>query len=413
MQFNLLFMIYVIFTLSKVIAAPHIIGVKIQGLVTGLPDKETVTVTDTLTPNNTYTLSNGTFSTTNYYNFGASYNYKVISTPSGMNCQIINGSGGPLYQNVNNITINCSILANSFFAVADKGQILFSGDGTNWTSTNINTTSSLFDVLLFSNNFYLVGDNGTFYSSQNINSTWNKINVSSTFPIYSISTVTLGVIPSLIIIGGNGLIQTSTDFLSWNTQSYSLGLNLVDFSYCNSNAYAIGNYTKNVTGGVVFMSELGTINNWSPVISFINSPSATLNTIVCYSSSQIPSKILVAGNNGVLTSSLDDGVTWNTIIINNLFNSSQLINGSNDTLVVVGKTSDNNGAVFSSTDGGTTWVQQIPNQITLQPLSSIAISASGTYVATGTTNIYKSTDLINWEITYTGTQSLFKVRSLK
>ena len=409
MRISLLLLFYCFMTCCKILALPKLFYINLSGTVSGLTQGQTITITDTLTVNTPLTTGNGNF-VIPYYSLKSFYNLKVTSVPNGFNCQITNSSGGPLTQNINNIQINCNETTQSIMVVGQNGNVVYSAnDGVSWSLSETGSLFSINDVIFLNNVFYVVGDSGYFSSTENLTSSWKQTNLSINTSLNSLRYFN-GTGDKYTIIGNNGLVQTSNDLNLWTTRTFSVPINLLEFTYCNNSYFAVGNYTNPVVEGVIVAGNNETQYDWSPVFS--STTSQVFNSILCYNN-QSQTNVMVVGNAGVLLKSTDNGVTWTNSVINANFNFKQIITGLNNSIVAIGSSLDNTtGAVFLSTDAGVTWNQQTPVAITLNPLTSIALSSAGTYVAVGGTSIYTSTDLLNWVTPYNGTTTLNKVRTL-
>lgn len=410
---SLFFICFTASTFYSLSAKPNLFGINIMGTVTGLQTGQSIILFDTQDSHKpSLTLQNGSFIYPNSYSVGESY-YFSVTTSDGEYCDIVHGNGGPLYDNVNNVQINCNSSGNLFITIGQQGQILFSIDGSNWNRSSNTISSTLNDALVTGNSsFSVIGAGGTFY---NFYRGWNQRNVSVNTAINSIALYTNTASNKLfVIVGDNGLIETSSDSVIWNLQSYSKPINILQVINCNNNFYAVADFTNLTTSAIISSNSQAV--TWSSVFS--SNTGQSYNSLACFSTHHndtdvVSSIIFATGNNGSLIKSTD-GINWtsSTIASGLVFN--QILSTVGGTLYVVGATLDGrNGVIYQSRDAGASW-SRVSTPTNFSPLNSIAINTQGVVVVIGGNNIYTSSDnMLTWRLTYVGVAPLNKVRVLR
>ena len=404
--------LFSVFFIQKNLATPMQIYIQIKGTVAGIPIGKNVSLFDTTNVTMpVINITNGYFTYTYKYPIASYYNFQTESY-DGIKCSIINGSGGPLYNNVINVQVNCIDISKTFIAVTQNGEITISKDGINWINNQVNANISLKDALITNtNNFYVVGTSGSLFKDINSQSNWEKGDLSLTSTLNSIALYTdTRNNNQFVIVGDNATIQTSADSVYWNTQTSPSQADLIQTVYCNQRFYAIGN-TANKTGVIMSSSDI-TANNWSTV--YTSQPNEVFRSLFC-SSSQLNGKTLynlfVSGNNGLLLTSTD-GFSWNQNTINTSYNINQIIEYKNSILIAIGESSNNTGAIFTSLDLGINWGEIISSTIKLNPFNSIAVDSDGLFVAVSANKIFTSNDLLIWNNTFIGDSVYNKVKTL-
>lgn len=155
------------------------------------------------------------------------------------------GTWGAGCTGLNAVFNNGSVVA----AVGDNGCVVYTADGTNWTTvaTTGAGTNSLRGLTYSSAGLWVaVGDNGTLITSPDL-VTWTARSVSGlgTTALTGV-TVTSGNV--YVAVGAGGTVLTSSDAATWTTQS-SLGTNLLAVSTDSSQFLAVG------AAGAIFTSS--------------------------------------------------------------------------------------------------------------------------------------------------------------
>ena len=395
---SLLFLLFIFSFFNYGLTKTKLFSIKVSGTVSGLAAGESVSIYNNLiTGSPTDTLSNGSFTYSYNFAIGDSYSFVIGALNSGKYCNVVNGSGNQLYSNVINVEVNCSNTASLFTAVGQNGQVVMSADGLSWNANKISTTTqTLNDALILNDNSLLVvGNAGTYFL--NYDNQWRQGNLSVNSDLNSITSFTDSNNQSLfVVVGNNGLIETSQNPYLWLIQSYLQPVNIMQVINCNKNFYAAANYSNNTIGAI--LSSNSTAVNWNPVYS--STAGTTFNSLFCYrvqSQGQTSYTIFAVGNNGALLSS-SDGIQWTPSVINNGYNFTQITSNPNGDILAVGSTLDGTtGVVFRSTDAGVTWKILNSGTVVFAPLTGIAINDKGIVVVVGGKNIYVSSDnLVTW-----------------
>ena len=381
----------------------YFINLQISGL---LDSTELLNVYDKLYSRNFVFANNGKVTLPLSYLSGSDYSL-IVDTSVGINnnykCSL-SSTSGVFQQSDVNITITCIQSSKVFVAVGPQEQMLNSIDGVNWETVPqvLLDGISINDVLpnVFGTT-YVAGSLGTinsyldymFFVGRNSSSvsTLNGIAVSDD-------------LNAMIAVGDSGLIEYSTDGTSWIIQSLDLIDTTTSFKqvvFCNDRFFGVGNISESV--GIIIQSvpPLGPTMVWNPTNSYNN---VMLNTIECYNQ-----KVFVGSNNGVVTiiNTTQTPNTTQQITVNSQVNITQIL--SDDTRIVLVGNNANNGVIYTSIDDGLTWTAvQLITQ--LPQISSISVNIDGVYVILTTSGIYNSRDLITWNLVPNSPNNLTKVR---
>jgi hypothetical protein len=129
-----------------------------------------------------------------------------------------------------------AVLSNSLYAITgDKGTILTSTDGSNWTQRASGSTNVLSSVTEWPGGLVAVGDNGTILTSTN-GISWSRRTVNTTNWLYRVRWLN----GSLVVVGQNGALWTSTDALNWTSRNSGTTWWLNDATFIEDNWFALG-----------------------------------------------------------------------------------------------------------------------------------------------------------------------------
>lgn len=109
---------------------------------------------------------------------GGSYNVVIKAQPTGLTCQLFNGSGTNVQATISNITVGCGL--PTAVAGTQAGHVVLSfDDGATWqipTSPQANTSvSSVFATENGVNGILYAASGNFVYTSSNLGATWNKL----------------------------------------------------------------------------------------------------------------------------------------------------------------------------------------------------------------------------------------------
>lgn len=137
-------------------------------------------------------------------------------------------------------SVHYSELKNMFVAVGDRGRIVTSSDGSNWTEQASGSEETLRAVTENEGLLVAVGDNGTvIYSSDGI--FWQPAEINTTTNLRGVCASPTKT--KFVAVGENGFILTSQNGINW--RSFRTGRNETLNSVCYSGVYsqflAVGN----------------------------------------------------------------------------------------------------------------------------------------------------------------------------
>jgi hypothetical protein len=263
-------------------------------------------------------------------------------------------SSGGLYD-LRDVATDGAILV----AVGDSGRIITSDSGINWTLrtsptkgylSGVASTSAYGFVAVCSfagGDTILFSPTGTSWTARTTSSTTGNLNE------------VMGFSATLMAVGCNGRVFTSTNGVSWTMQTDG-GACVEAVKWCglvNAQYVVVGQ------GGTIFTSDNGSI--------WYTRNSGTANWLRDVGGGC--SKIVAVGDGGTIRSSTD-GVTWNSVA--SLGIDLNAIACSADVFVAVGK----GGAIYTSFDGGATWTAR--TSPTTKDLYGITVMGSR-YIAVG------------------------------
>jgi len=208
-----------------------------------------------------------------------------------------------VYDSVNQVTIlvGYNQSNNSIIGRIYDDNIIY------YASTSI-VSEQLNSVTNNSGTYIAVGNNGVIVTTTDISS-WTVVPTSGTtnnlnYVYYS---------TMYIVVGDSGTILTSNDAVTWNEQVILTTLSLRAVIYTGTKYIAVGDL------GIIASSVDGIV--WTTdFISDFN-----FKTIAIDTSAYNPvDRILIAGDNGIIYQSIDDGVTW--ILVQNLISTTNLYN---------------------------------------------------------------------------------------
>jgi hypothetical protein len=269
-------------------------------------------------------------------------------------------------------TLNaCVFGAGEFVAVGDAGTVLTSRDGTNWTSCDSGTDTSLRSVRYGNGLFLAVGD--VIITSPD-GTTWTERATASSPPLIGAAYGN----GTYLAVGGDGSSMTSRDGITWGDVPPSTnGLPFLSVAFGNGMFLAVrrGNF-----GGDVFASLNGQV--WTPT-----SPVHFFFYDVTFGAGRF---FGASGFYGLVSSS--DGNQWDRLM-NAFYSDVAYGNGQ-----FVGLRSDTNGIIGTSFDG----IHWAPHATGVPGHLFKMVYANNAFVAAGQPGILTSTDGTNWVQTVTG-----------
>ena len=262
-------------------------------------------------------------------------------------------SSNAIYLSINSVVYAAGSI-NKFIAVSTIGTIISSTDGITWSIASTPTSENLFAVDYYSGELVAVGSNGKILTSTD-SSTWTSRTSGTTNDLRTVKYVN----DRWIAAGANNVIISSTDSINW------------DYGYSDAFKAAANDGTTWVFvgyGGITYTTT-------NTTLSIQNSTTLeNLNDIIYVSDT---STFIAVGDNGIIVTSNDSGVTWVSATISSSNLNSIVYNGSTMKYVIVG----NLGTILNSSDG-TTWTTVTGTGITAN-LNSIAIWNNAVYITVG------------------------------
>ena len=171
------------------------------------------------------------------------------------------------------------------FALGDGGRFATSVDGTNWTSNTVGNSVALRDIMLVYNKYYICGENGSIFTSED-KSTWTQIQ-----NVYNDNFFDTVYAEGVFIACGTTGLYTSEDGEIW--------VKRITGSRITSATYGNGKYIAVSNGGKVYSSADGV--NWNYI---------TLSNTQDYNRIRYVNNVfIIAGNYGTIITSAD-GETW-------------------------------------------------------------------------------------------------------
>ncbi|WDE12560.1 Ig-like domain-containing protein [Thalassomonas haliotis] len=184
------------------------------------------------------------------------------------------------------------IFTGSEFIAAGLQKVMFSLDGVNWTPSVPNSAEVFHGLNFDLNTLVIVGENGTIETSSD-GSNWTIRSSGTSEHLYDIAGNGTDL---LVAVGGNGVVLNSSDGLSWLPVTSTTSANLYAVEYGNGLYMAVGD-----TGTVITSSD-GV--SWSLLSSL---GSDALNDVIWDGG-----KFIVAGDNSQLLGS-SDASTFNQV----------------------------------------------------------------------------------------------------
>lgn len=273
-------------------------------------------------------------------------------------------------------------------AVGNNGTIITSGNLNDWskaTSTPTGFATDLLSVLAVNGLFITTGKDGTILKGSNDGESWTPpasentaSGISSEWLFDSIWDGT-----NYIVVGSNGTVVTSTDAVSWVTQSSPTNEHLISILTAGTTTFIGGEYATqiNTTDPNNIVANDLTVNGG------ITSGKITqkhLNDIL-YANN----KYTAVGNTGTILTS-DDAIYWQSISgtgnTNDLFKVSTT-NPANSLI-----TSGAWGTLLRSSDNGVNWstpttgITDFLYDVTTDPISSVVTVGTGGSIFTSANN---------------------------
>ncbi len=302
----------------------------------------------------------------------------IMASTDGINWTI---ESSPTKNNLNSV----SFLHGKFFITGYNSTILSSVNGINWVAESAPGNCPDFSGITYKNDmYYLIGSNGGYsclYKSSG-NGTWNSESIGFYGKVfYGIAANS----ESLVIVGldwqnnWHGIIYSSANGESWVSEATTNYL-LRDVTYANNTFIAVGQSSQ-----IYYSSDITT---WTQATT----PMLGDLWRVTY----LESKFYTVGDQQLLTST--DGAEWESQYSGIAENASiRGITYIDNNYVIVGRNNDNGGYIYHSPDAYT-WTQEsigvTPNQ-----LQSIAYG-NNKYVAVSYNNtIVTSNNGSSWVLT--------------
>ncbi|MDF7798821.1 hypothetical protein P4C99_05075 [Pontiellaceae bacterium B1224] len=123
-----------------------------------------------------------------------------------------------------------------FIATGDAGSIFTSSNGWNWTARNSSSSVFLSGVAIGADVCVAVGDNGSVLRSADRGISWSAVNVGTTDWLYRVQWLE----NQFVIVGEGGSIFTSVDGLSWTAPSSGTDEWLTDVSFADGEWFVSG-----------------------------------------------------------------------------------------------------------------------------------------------------------------------------
>ncbi|WDE06094.1 tandem-95 repeat protein [Thalassomonas viridans] len=179
--------------------------------------------------------------------------------------------------------------AGSIF-IQQEGSVSPPGDGV-WVEREISVDVAMQDIIFTGSEFVAAGLQKVMFSLDGIN--WSSSVPNSAVIFHGLSNA-LG---SLVIVGENGTIETSTDGLNWTQRSSTTSDHLYDI-------------TSNGTDLLVAVGANGTVLNSSDGISWV--PVTSTTSAHLYAVEYGNSLYMAVGDNGTVVTS-SDGASWSLL----------------------------------------------------------------------------------------------------
>ena len=163
----------------------------------------------------------------------------IISTPSGMVTQIVN-TVGIVWKTIPSPTGNdlqgVAVLSNQWYVITgDKGLVLTSTNGTNWTVRTTPTLKFLSSVAEWSGNLVATGDDGAVITSTNgVN--WTLRTSGTGNWLYRVRFLD----NTLLAVGQNGTLLTSTNAIQWTARTTGTTSWLTDAAFVGDTWFVCG-----------------------------------------------------------------------------------------------------------------------------------------------------------------------------
>ena len=293
--------------------------------------------------------------------------------------------------------------SGKFVLVGNKGLILYSTDGTNWTKSVSGVTDCLRSVLFANGHFIAAGDNGTIlYSSDGVTWTPASSGLSSTDFNSVLQNLEYGN-GQIVVVGSNyekgsisyggyyfsailsSVILSSSDGITWTKRTSPSTCGLEGVSYGNGRFVAIGN-----AGTVLSCTDGATWTTESPFTT------GTLGMIASNGSGFLIGRTLVDSDLLFRSTSTGSSTTpsgdWQTGFINEPVNKSWTIHFKQE----VDRSTVNSSTVYVTTTNGTKLKQDFSysadgKSLILTPQASY--SSGGEYYLYVTTGVKSSTGI--------------------
>ncbi len=263
-------------------------------------------------------------------------------------------------------------------AVGEKGTVVSSADGINWSAAIIDPAETLrgvgFDGI---STWVAAGQSGTIVTSQDVQN-WGQQTSGSTEPLWG--TVFQG--GQWIVSGSNGRILTSPDGVTWTSVLSGFSFILYDIAYNQSNLYtAVGD--SGIATKILTSPDGGTWTQETPTPNIGEG---------LYGIAYDGATWVAVGDKGKILSSSDPSTrSWTEQPSGTETDLRDIVYNGTGLYIAVGR----EGTILTSTDAAATW--QPVNSGTPFDLWGVAYDGSGQYIAVGEEGvILTSADGVSW-----------------
>jgi hypothetical protein len=288
---------------------------------------------------------------------------------------------------ITTLSLNCLAYNSTTYkgvVVGNTGLIETSTDATTWyplsgTFSNINCVSHAFGTS--ATYPYLIAGDGGFVGYSTSGNGYVTSNTGTTTNLRSITYNSKS--STYVAAGDNGIILTTTDFVSWNTRTSNTASTIYSLTYSATTGAVSPLATAVGAGGYFSQSADGTY--WSVPTTFSTSFAVTQNSLI-YSGSLF---VAAGASGGIVTST--DANTWVSRTSGTASAINSLVYGNS--LYVYG----GDGGVLATSTDATTWTARTSGTTSNIRALAYADGATNKYVFGDAAGTFKtSTDGITW-----------------